>query len=142
MKLTNKLRTGALAASLVTALGLSACTDRELVKIGNSPPFVFMPRVLEPGAIRDARENEQVRNAEDRARQNQESGIRVTTPQGYVVELREHRQIMNHGVKNYISAINPPYITITSEDNDGDAFPYRNGVKRTIFIKDLEMMNK
>ena len=140
MKLTSKLRIGALAAGLVAALGTSGCTNRELVRIGDSPPFVFMPRLLEPGVIRDARENEQATDAEYRSRQNQ-GGIMVTTPQGYQINLDVYDKVMYGREKYSIHEINPPKITIIPLiDIGNNLMGYDPKYKFNVKISELDMM--
>ena len=121
----------------LAGLGLSACTSSDLVKIGNSSPLIFMPRFLEPGVIRDAREIEQAKDAEYRTRQSQ-SGIMITTPQGYDVNLRESSEVRYNGKPHWINEINVPYVNLSKKVAVG----YDTKSNFTIKISELDMMQE
>ena len=134
MKLTSKLRTGALTGLMGLAGACSTMGPYETRDVCDS--FFLVPGFLEPGACDNARTEIRARHAESRARQSQ-SGVTVATPEGYTVKLNKLDEIIYDGKKHLIEEINYPYIILLpSKKRDGyDVYDTTNSI--IVPIKEL-----
>ena len=138
MKLTNKLKTGALTGLMGLTGACSTMGAYETRDVCNSL-FVFTPGFLEPGACKDARAEVSARHAEDRYMQREKrSGVTVTTPEGYMVNLRPTEKVFYKNEEYYIYNISNLNVELAPKGK------YSYDTNNTIWvpIKELDMFKK